>query len=259
MQDNDLTGTPNDVIDMWGDRHTYSQNTIHDVSNSYGHHDDAWQTWTGLNDGAEGHPVTNLVIERNVIHNVLGGNAHVIMAEGAGHHDWTIRDNLVWSIGDQALVFGADGSATPGIANILAYNNTFVNAGANNTIELNFTSSGKVVNNVFYNCAGWGGGVPYFKASTATLMAGYNLAGGWTTRLSEARGKNGDPRSSTPRATFASRARVLPSTPATTGRSSLRSAPRTSTATQIRAWATSALRSTRDGEPLRSAVNSFLS
>lgn len=129
-----------------------------------------------------------------MIHNVLGGNAHVIMAEGAGHHDWTIRDNLVWSIGDQALVFGADGSGTPGIANILAYNNTFVNAGANNTIELNFTSSGKVVNNVFYNCAGWGGGVPYFKASTATLMAGYNLAGGWTTRLSEARGKNGDPR-----------------------------------------------------------------
>jgi len=194
VQGNDLTGTPNDAINMWGDRHTYSQNTIHDLSNSYGHYDDAFQTWTGLDDGAEGRPVTNLVIDRNVIRDVLGNNAHAIMAQGPGHHDWTIRDNLVWGVGDQAFIFGEDGSATEGIRNILAYNNTFVRAGANNTIEFNLTSSGKLVNNVFYDCAGWGGGVPYVRASTATLTSDHNLAGGSTTRLSESHAKNGDPR-----------------------------------------------------------------
>ena len=212
VQGNDLTGTPNDAINMWGDRHTYSQNTIHDLSNPYGHHDDAFQTWTGLDDGAEGNPVTNLVIDRNVIHDVLGPTP----SDQAQGPATTTGRFATTSCGASATRrhLRRGGNATEGLRNILAYNNTFVRAGANNTIELNLTSSGKLVNNVFSDCAGWGGACPT-SGHPRHAHVRPQLAGGSTTRLSEPTPRTAIRGSSTPRR-LRPRARAPRSTPATT-------------------------------------------
>lgn len=190
--DSDLSVTPNDAINLWGDKITVRRNLIHDISNTNGNHNDAIQTWTGMNDGAEGRPVTNLVVAQNTIRNITGGHAHVIMAEGPGHRDWTIYNNLIQNIGDQSFVFGISGG--PGIANVNVYNNTFVSAGANNTMEFNGQTTGRLVNNIFYNCVGWGRSVPYWIATGASVTRGYNLAGGTTTPLRETGAVNADPR-----------------------------------------------------------------
>ncbi len=193
VQSNDLTDTPNDAINLWGDHQTYQKNTIHDISNIYSHHNDAFQTWTGLNDGAEGKAVTNLVFAQNTVHNITGANAHCSNAEGPGHTNWQIYDNIFWSIGDQCLILANVGSGTQGIQNVSVYNNTFVSAGVHNAIEFNLTTTAKLANNIFYNCVGWSGGVPYYIGSGASVTRGYNLAGGTTTQLTETGAVNANP------------------------------------------------------------------
>jgi len=174
-------------VNMWGDGQTYRKNVIHDLSNTKGNHNDAFQTWTGQNDGAEGNPITNLLVEQNVVRNVTGSNAHGIMVEGPGHHDWTIRNNLWHNIGDQTFIFNV--SAYPGIARVSVSNNTFVSAGVNNTMEFNSTTTATLADNIFYNCPG----DPVWIGSSASVTHDYNLTGGTTASLAEAHGKSGDP------------------------------------------------------------------
>lgn len=193
VEDNDLTGAPNDAINMWGDGQIYRRNRIHDIVNTVGNHNDAFQTWTGTNDGAEGHPVTRLVIERNIVENIGGPNAHCLMAEGPGHSDWTIQTNLFRNIGDQCLIFGKAGNGNQGIQAIKIAYNTYVAAGANNTIEFNLTSSGALASNVFYNCKGYSSRAPYYVATAASVTSDYNLSGGGSPKLAEPHGKNADP------------------------------------------------------------------
>jgi hypothetical protein len=194
VEGNDLSGSRNDAIDLWGDRHTYRGNRIHDISNSVGNHNDAFQTWTGTNDGAEGRPVTNLVIERNRVENITGSNAHCVMASGPGHYNWTMRDNLFRNIGDQCMILGTSTNGTQGIQNIRVGGNTFVAAGARNTIEFNLNDTGTLAGNIFFDCKGWGGTSPYRVASTASITRDYDLSGGTSPRVSEAHGINADPR-----------------------------------------------------------------
>lgn len=192
VENNDLTGSPNDAINLWGDGHVYRHNVIHDISNSTGNHNDAFQTWTGLSDGAEGHPVTNLLIERNTIRNLVGPNSHCMMAEGPGHSGWTIRRNVFAGVGDQCMLFGKVGNGKSGITSVAISHNTFLSAGQNNTLEFNLTSTGVVSSNVFYRCVGWGGGAPYWVAASASVKRDYNLSGA-SSKLSEPNGQNVEP------------------------------------------------------------------
>ena len=193
VADNDLTGSPNDAINLWGDRHVYRGNRIHDFSNSKGNHNDAFQTWTGLNDGAEGHAVTRLLIERNTIRNLGGSHSHCLMAEGPGHSTWTIRRNVFSAVGDQCMIFGKTGNGRAGITDLEISHNTFVAAGANNTLEFNLTSSGVLASNIFYRCAGYGGSPPYWVAASASIKRDYNLSGA-SPKLTEPNGKNAEPK-----------------------------------------------------------------
>lgn len=191
VEGNDLTGTPNDAIDFWGDGHVYRANVIHDLSNTLGNHDDAFQTWTGTGDGTEGHPVTNLLVERNRVVDVRGADAHCLMSEGPGHANWTIRDNVFSSIGDQCVILGSPSNGTQGIAGVRLVNNTFVAAGANNTLEVNLSSTVTLADNLFHDCRGWGGDRPYAVAATASARADFDLASGTTAPLREAHGLTG--------------------------------------------------------------------
>jgi hypothetical protein len=186
VENNDLSDTPNDAIDMWGPRHAYRHNTIHDISNPYGHHNDAFQTWVIAGDGASGLPLTELMIERNTVRNIAGSNAHGIMAEGPGHHDWAIRSNVWHAVGSYGMIFGCCGS--PGMLNVLVYNNTFVNVTGADTVQYQAGATGKVANNIFYNSRN-----PLYISSGSSAAHDYNLSGGSTPRLSEAHAVNADP------------------------------------------------------------------
>lgn len=189
--DSDLTDTPNDAINAWGDSITIRRNVIHDIANSKGNHNDAFQTWTGMNDGAKGAPVTKLVFAENTVRNISGRHAHAIMSEGSGHSDWRIYGNVIENIGDQAFVFGRSDEA--GVAQVNVYNNTFVRAGAHNTMEFNGQTSGRLANNIFYDCVGWADSVPYWLDRAATVARDHNLAGGTTKPLKEIGAVNSDP------------------------------------------------------------------
>jgi hypothetical protein len=182
---NDISAVPNDAIDMWGDRHTYRGNFIHDLTPaSSAQHDDAWQTWIA-SDGMSGRPVTNLVIEDNRVERINGPDAHCIMASGYGHTTWTVQRNLFRSVGDQCVIVGE-------VKSLTIDHNTLVAAGAHNTIELNLATTGRVSNNIFHDAVGWGGGAPISIASSASVSHDYNLASGSTKSLAEAHGRTGD-------------------------------------------------------------------
>ena len=168
VQANDMTGTPNDALDAWGDHLTIRKNNIHDISNTHGNHNDAFQTWTGLSDGAEGNPVTNLLFEQNRIANVTGSNSHGFMLEGPGHHDWTVRDNIFENIGSIGMVLGITGTGNSQ-QNLDIYNNTFYKAGSGDDIEYNSTDTGICADNIIQ-----GGGGIYITHGT-TVTEGYNL------------------------------------------------------------------------------------
>jgi hypothetical protein len=168
VEDNNMTGTPNDAIDAWGDHLTFRQNNIHDISDSVGNHNDAFQTWTGLNDGAEGNPVTNLLFEQNRIANIPGANAHGFMVEGPGHHDWTVRDNIFQDIGSIGMILGITGSGSS-LQNVNVYNNTFYNAGPGDDVEFNSQDTGLFADNIIQG----GGGL--FITSSTSITEDYNL------------------------------------------------------------------------------------
>jgi hypothetical protein len=167
VQRNDMTGTPNDAIDAWGDHLTIRLNNIHDITNYYGHND-AFQTWTGLNDGAEGNPVTNLFFARNRIANIPGAKAHGFMVSGPGHHDWTVRDNIFQDIGGAGMILGITGSGSS-LQNVNVYNNTFYNAGPGDAVEFNSQDTGLFADNIIQ-----GGGGLYITPGTS-ITEDYNL------------------------------------------------------------------------------------
>jgi hypothetical protein len=176
VEGNDMTGTPNDAIDAWGDHLTVRKNNIHDIFNPLGNHNDAFQTWTGLNDGAEGNPVTNLLFEQNRIANILGANAHAFMLEGPGHHDWTVRDNIIQNIGSIGMILGITGSGN-GSQNLDVYNNTFYDAGPGDDVEFNAQDTGLFVDNIVES----GGGL-YITPGTS-ITEDYNLFYGTTLNI----------------------------------------------------------------------------
>lgn len=172
----DLSGAPNDGIDMWGDHLTFRANYIHDISNSYGHHNDAFQTWNGLNDGAEGNPVTNLLVERNHIANIIGSDAHGFMVEGPGNNYWTVRNNVIENIGSIGMIFGITGTGNSSLG-LAVYNNTFVNAGPNDVVEFNSKDTGSFSNNILQ-----GGGGLYITTGT-TVVHDNNIFSGTTSNV----------------------------------------------------------------------------
>jgi hypothetical protein len=142
VQGNDLSGTPNDVFDAWGDHLAIRGNNIHDISNSHGNHNDGFQTW-----GGKGNPVTNLLFEQNRLANFSGSNAHGFMVSGSGNAHWTVRDNVFDNTGTNAMILGSSPSGD-GQADINVYNNTFYG----HSVAVNFYSSGStgtLANNIF--------------------------------------------------------------------------------------------------------------
>jgi hypothetical protein len=200
VQGNNLSDSPNDAIDFWGDRHVYRRNLIHDLSNSHGNHNDAFQTWTDYDDGFEGKPVTNLLIDRNIVRNVTGGNSHCAMTEGPGHSTWRIRNNLFWNIDSICLILDTNEGGThpshPGIHGVLVYNNTFVNAGSGSTVEFNSETTGRFVNNLLYNTA------DNHYENAQNVVRGYNFYGGSTPAAREPHSLRGNPRFVDPAGNF---------------------------------------------------------
>jgi hypothetical protein len=189
VADNDLTDTPNDAIEMWGDRLTFRHNNIHDISNTLGHHNDAFQTWVIPGDGSTGKPLTNLVIERNTIRNVTGSNSHGIMAEGTtGHRDWDVRSNVWDNVGSYTIILGCCGSN--GIENVRIYNNTFAHLPGGIVIQYQLGSTGTVANNIFYATKN---PVYVSGSSGASATHAYNLFAGGTPALSETHRVAADP------------------------------------------------------------------
>jgi hypothetical protein len=192
VERNNLTGTPNDAIDFWGDRHVYRRNLIHDISNSRGNHNDAFQTWTDYDDGYEGKPVTNLVIDRNVVRDVTGGNSHCAMTEGPGHSRWRISNNLFWNIDSICLILDTNEGGThpshPGIAGVRVYNNTFVRAGRVSTVEFNSETTGMFVNNLLFDTAS------NHYENPRNVTRGFNFYGGSTPAGHERHALRGNPR-----------------------------------------------------------------
>jgi hypothetical protein len=188
VANNDLSDSPNDAIDMWGDRLTFRHNNIHDISNTLGHHNDAFQTWVIPGNGASGKPLTNLVVERNTIKNVTGSNAHGIIAEGAGASDWEVRSNAWDNVGSYTIVLGCCDS--PGMHRVRIYNNTFAHLSGRYVIEYEMGSTGTVANNIFYAT-----NTPLYvnSASGARATHDYNLFAGGTPPLSEVHSLNADP------------------------------------------------------------------
>lgn len=147
VADNEMYHGPNDAAYMWGDGLRFVHNYIHDYSNPYGHHNDAFQTW-GSDGGDAWRPVTNLLIDRNIIRNVTGSNAHGVMVEGPGNASWTIRNNLWQNIGSFGMILGCCDSSS-GIQGVNVYNNTIRDVPSGVSFEGN--TVGKVANNIFSN------------------------------------------------------------------------------------------------------------
>jgi len=171
---NELTGSTNDAVTLWGDGHVFRSNYIHDYSNTVGNHNDAFQTWGGDDDGFHGAPLTNLVIEANRIVNILGADAHGFMVSGE-NSDLTIRRNLWWNLGSHAL------NLRPGQTNVDALYNTFVHTGI---VQYDSGTSGRIVGNVFSDVR------PYYVTGCICRL-GYNLAATWTP--DETHGLQADP------------------------------------------------------------------
>ena len=156
---NELTGSSNDAVTLWGDGHVFRSNYIHDYSNTVGNHNDAFQTWGGDDDGFRGTPLTNLVIEANRIVNFLGPDAHGVMVSGE-NSDLTIRRNLWWNIDSYAL------NLRPGQTDVDELYNTFVSTGI---VQYNTGTSGRIVGNIFSDVR------PYYVTGCSCTLD-YNLA-----------------------------------------------------------------------------------
>ncbi len=130
--------------------------------------------------------MTNLVIERNLIDNIAGPNSHVLIVDGPGYEDLTIRNNIFENIGSIGLILGDSAAVQkenqeeyenkevsryilPSVVKeVDIYNNTFYKAGPNDGVEFHAPEgSGILGNNIFI------GSDTYFHAGM-TVARGYN-------------------------------------------------------------------------------------
>jgi hypothetical protein len=138
LSHDDFGGTsPNDVVDGWGDHLTFTHDKLHDVSNIYGNHDDALQSWDGFGgsngDGAQGNPLTNLTFTYNRVENITGPSAHGITVEGPGYSNMVIEHNTFKNIGSIGIIGGVwedEPEIAPSVVEGLTVkNNAFCTAG----------------------------------------------------------------------------------------------------------------------------------
>ena len=194
VQDNDLSGTPNDAINLWGDSmsivtiaSTTSQTRTANTTTTR-----FKKTWSGVYDGAEGHaattcrssatpwrtsgaPTRTALWPRVPARRVDDPKQRVPQRRRPMHHPRQGRKRYSRGTRTEDLLQHLRGGR------------------ASNTIEFNLTSSGTLANNIFYNCKGYGSGPPYYVGKSASIARDYNIAGGTSPRLVESHGQNADP------------------------------------------------------------------
>jgi hypothetical protein len=165
----DISTGPNDAFDGWGDGITVRRNLIHGFTAAVGNHTDAFQTWEYTNDdGAEGPPLTNFTFEGNRVYSFAGSDAHVFMAEGAGHSGLTFRWNEYFDVGSAShgIILGKTGTGDVLDASVL--NNDFVNVGQ---VEFNNASTGTLENNIFRSCSEASNGTWVISAGASVTVS----------------------------------------------------------------------------------------
>jgi hypothetical protein len=142
---NDVTGTPDDMVQGWGTGINVSRNLWHDVTAAGTNHNDLFQSYINTPNGGV---ATNVVLERNRTRSVAGANAH--FAAFSGGAGGTVRSNEIVGIGSgsQSLVIG-DGT-TP-VSTVNVQNNTFSSAGR---VDFAANTAGEIRNNAFDSCTG---------------------------------------------------------------------------------------------------------
>ncbi len=174
----DITDGPNDAILAWNDGVVVSNGNIHDMTAAVpANHNDALQSWNNVTpDGAQGLPLTNFTFERVRVWNINGPDAHGIITRGAAQSNWKVYSNEFRNIGGQPISLGSSVES----GSITAFNvvgNTFVCAAASpNTIEYVNASSGKIENNIFQGCNGWGSDPIW--VGTGIVVEDFNLSWG---------------------------------------------------------------------------------
>ncbi len=182
VERSELTGTPNDAVDLWGDHISFLYDKVHNISNPYGNHNDAFQTWTykpGENDGANGDPVTNFLAERNTIENIEGANAHAFIDTGPGSEKWNIERNVIVNIGNIGIILGIDGYEEEGESSpkeIVIKHNTLVDAGlTEDGVEFNNKSSGTYEDNILEGPSSGKHEIGFYISTKASVTCQYDL------------------------------------------------------------------------------------
>jgi hypothetical protein len=184
--DNLVQNIGNDALDLWGDSNLARHNVFRDLDGGDVNHNDVLQTWQIASDPATGDPPTNFVFERNIVDTVTGSNAHGLMVQGgAVNHELTIRSNLFRDIGSIGILLD-------GATEVKASANTFVRAGALDTLEWKAGATGTIDSNIFYAAAS-AGSQPWYQDATSSPSHVYNLAWGGRLLSDEPSGLNGDP------------------------------------------------------------------
>jgi hypothetical protein len=143
--ENDVTGTPDDVVQGWGAGLNVSRNVWHDATAAGTNHNDLFQSYINTPNGGV---ATNVVLERNRTRAIAGANAHFTSLTGGATA--IIRSNEIVGIGSgsNSIVVG-DGTTPAGTANI--QNNTFSSSGR---IDFAASTGGEIRNNAFDLCTG---------------------------------------------------------------------------------------------------------
>jgi hypothetical protein len=191
-----LHDTPNDGVLLWGANNTVAHNIAFDfLPADSAKHPDFIQSWEyATDDGAQGLPPINAVIEGNRYWHATGPDAHFLLFAGGGSgspgafRDATIRSNEISDIGTGGHAIILATSETAGdVTGALVDGNTFYDAGR---VEFNRGSTGTLRNNVFRLCTDNGPWVIGTGAVTIRHNTGSGVAGCTATGVNAA---NRDP------------------------------------------------------------------
>lgn len=180
---NELTDTPNDVVNVWGNGLTFRQSYVHDVTAAGTNHNDVLQTWQyATSDGAQGLPVTNLTMERIRTRAINGTNAHFVESTGTGHSTWIIKNSEIVDIGtaSHAIILGANSDVTGNVTGARIWSNTFYDVGYTQFAN---ASDGQIRGNIWRACTEatgpWvlGTGVMTIDNNTGSGVAGCTASG----------------------------------------------------------------------------------